>query len=134
MGRQKVGGRIKVGSFMKIEDVISKRIICPSCGTKKENADYSEGTIKCNNGSNHPIIVIRCLDCGFSYVNKLGYMILEDINILRENSGLKPLKQAKDTHTQMGYYLKNEIYPKLYSEYELGCKLKEELLKRGFKE
>jgi len=127
-------GRQKVGSLMKVEDIVDKRIICPSCGTKKENADYSEGTIKSNNGSKHPIILISCLDCGFKYYNKLGYLQLEDVNPKRIKLGLKPLKQFKDTHTQIGYDFENklndELNPKIYSKAEL----KLELLKRGFKE
>jgi Zn ribbon nucleic-acid-binding protein len=60
--------------------------ICPKCG----GAMYSYSDWK-----PHNIVGGQCIECGFVYWTERGRMSLEEVNGLRADEELKPLKRRK---------------------------------------
>jgi len=60
--------------------------VCPKCGgTMYSYSDWKP----------HNLCTGQCLDCGYHYWTETGRMSIEEINELRAEQELKPLKKRK---------------------------------------
>lgn len=63
--------------------------ICPSCG--------SPGMTVYTDWKPHEVVDARCLNCGLYVTTIEGKMPLKEVNFLRRDGGLKPLKKLPKT-------------------------------------
>lgn len=59
---------------------------CPACGKKNALQTY-------NDYKPHDFVHGECLFCGFEYWTEESFMTLEEVNSLRKDNNLKPLKK-----------------------------------------